>query len=138
MIDDYGHHPTEIRATLDAVRDGWPDRRLVVVFQPHRYTRTQGLFEEFATAFYRADVLILTDIYAAGEEPIQGADGRALSAAIRTRGQVNPVFADDVAEIPDLLKGVIQAGDVVVLCGAGSIGVIAAALPESLSVEGEA
>ena len=137
LVDDYAHHPKEVAATLEAVRAGWPERRLVLAFQPHRYSRTQEQFEDFVQVLSGVDLLILSEIFAAGEEPIQGADGRALCGAIRTRGQVNPVFADAVTDIPDLLKGLIQAGDVVVLCGAGSIGAVASALPESLSVEGQ-
>ncbi|MCI5119680.1 MAG: UDP-N-acetylmuramate--L-alanine ligase [Candidatus Electrothrix sp. AUS4] len=121
VIDDYGHHPTEIRATLDAIRDGWPDRRLVVVFQPHRYTRTQGLFEEFATAFYRADVLILTDIYAASEQPIEGVTSEALLGAIKQHGQRNAYYHADLSTLPHGLLDFILEGDLVLTLGAGSI-----------------
>ena len=121
VIDDYGHHPTEIRATLDAVRDGWPDRRLVVVFQPHRYTRTQGLFEEFATAFYRADVLILTDIYAAGEEPLEGVSSETLLDAIKRHGQRNAFYHADLSTLPHGLLDFILEGDLVLTLGAGSV-----------------
>ncbi|MCI5222939.1 MAG: UDP-N-acetylmuramate--L-alanine ligase [Candidatus Electrothrix sp. AR4] len=121
VVDDYGHHPTEIRATLDAVRDGWPDRRLVVVFQPHRYTRTKGLFEEFATAFYRADVLILTDIYPAGEEPIEGVDSKALLEAVKRHGQRHAYHHSDLSTLPPYLLDFILEGDLVLTLGAGSI-----------------
>ncbi|WP_339135086.1 MAG: UDP-N-acetylmuramate--L-alanine ligase [Candidatus Electrothrix sp. GW3-4] len=121
VIDDYGHHPTEIRATLDAVRDGWPDRRLVVVFQPHRYTRTQGLFEEFSTAFYRADVLILTDIYPAGEKPIEGVDSEALLDAIKRHGQRQAYYHSNLSTLPPYLLDFIHKGDLVLTLGAGSI-----------------
>ncbi len=134
LVDDYAHHPKEVAATLEAVRAGWPERRLVLAFQPHRYSRTQEQFEDFVQVLSSVDLLVLSEVFAAGEEPIHGADGRALCGAIRTRGQVNPIFVDAVTDIPELLKGVVQAGDVVVLCGAGSIGAVAAALPESLSV----
>ncbi len=136
LVDDYAHHPKEVAATLEAVRAGWPERRLVLAFQPHRYSRTQEQFEDFVQVLSSVDLLVLSEVFAAGEEPIHGADGRALCGAIRTRGQVNPIFIDAVTDIPELLKGVVQAGDVVVLCGAGSIGAVAAALPESLSVGG--
>lgn len=121
VIDDYGHHPTEIRATLDAIRDGWPGRRLVVVFQPHRYTRTQGLFEEFATAFYRADVLILTDIYAASEEPIEGVSSESLLDAIKLHGQRNAFYHADLKTLPHSLLDFILEGDLVLTLGAGNV-----------------
>ncbi|MCF6280936.1 MAG: UDP-N-acetylmuramate--L-alanine ligase [Candidatus Polarisedimenticolaceae bacterium] len=135
LVDDYAHHPKELVATLEAVRSGWPERRLVLVFQPHRYSRTQEQFEDFVQVLSSVDLLVLSEVFAAGEEPIPGADGRALCGAIRTRGQVNPVFVEPITDLPDLLKGLIQANDVVVLCGAGSIGAVAATLPELLSVE---
>ena len=121
VVDDYGHHPTEVRATLDAVRDGWPDRRLVVVFQPHRYTRTQGLFEEFATAFYRADVLIMTDIYAAGEQTIEGVNSELLLDAVKQHGQKNAYYHDDLSTLPHALVDFILEGDLVLTLGAGNI-----------------
>ena len=100
LVDDYGHHPREIAATLEALRQAWPARRSVVIFQPHRYTRTRDLFEDFVHVLSGVDVLILLDVYAAGETPITGADGRALSRAIRVRGQVDPVFVEDWEELP--------------------------------------
>ncbi|RUM36122.1 MAG: UDP-N-acetylmuramate--L-alanine ligase [Desulfobulbus sp.] len=121
VIDDYGHHPTEIRATLDAVRDGWPDRRLVVAFQPHRYTRTQALFEEFTTAFHRADELILTDIYAASEQPISGVSSESLLEAIKKHGQRHTKYHADVTTLPADLLNNVRAGDLVLTLGAGSI-----------------
>jgi UDP-N-acetylmuramate--alanine ligase len=130
LVDDYAHHPSEIAATLAAVQTGWPERRLVVAFQPHRYTRTQEQFEDFVQVLSRSDVLILTPVYAAGEEPIQGADGRDLSRAIRTRGQVDPVFLDPIEDLPELLKGILQDGDILLTMGAGSIGAVAAELHE--------
>lgn len=130
LLDDYGHHPTEVTATLTAVKGGWPDRRLVVVFQPHRYTRTRDLFEDFAIALSLTDVLVLTDVYAAGEEHITGADGRALARAIRNRGVVDPVFVDSIDEVPEVLASIIEDGDVVLTLGAGSVGSLANSLPE--------
>ena len=130
LLDDYGHHPTEVTATLKAVKGGWPDRRLVVIFQPHRYTRTRDLFEDFAEALSLTDVLLLTEVYAAGEEHINGADGRALSRAIRTRGAVDPVFVENIADVPQALERIIEDGDIVLTLGAGSVGSLAASLPE--------
>ncbi len=134
LIDDYGHHPREIAATLEAIRDGWPERRLVIAFQPHRFTRTRDLFEDFVCVLSEPDVLILTEVYAAGEDPIVGADGRALSRAIRARGQVDPVFVEHAEELAELLPGLIQDGDVVLTLGAGNIGAVAAGLPQSLTI----
>ncbi|GAB4332309.1 MAG: UDP-N-acetylmuramate--L-alanine ligase [Desulfobulbaceae bacterium] len=121
VVDDYGHHPTEIRATLDAVREGWPDRRLVVAFQPHRYTRTQALFDQFRTAFHRADVLVLTDIYAASEEPIEGVSSASLAEAVRLHGQREVHHLPDVEELHLHLAEMIRAGDLVLTLGAGNI-----------------
>ncbi len=131
-IDDYGHHPSEIEATLNAVKKGWPERRVVVVFQPHRYTRTRDLFEDFAKVLSAIDVLVLLDIYAAGEEPISGADGRALSRAIRLRGHVDPVFVENVSELSDALKVLLADGDIVLTMGAGNIGTVASTLAQEL------
>ncbi|MBL3598308.1 MAG: UDP-N-acetylmuramate--L-alanine ligase [gamma proteobacterium endosymbiont of Lamellibrachia anaximandri] len=132
FVDDYAHHPSEIAATLAAVRAGWPERRLVLSFQPHRYTRTQEQFEDFVQVLSQTDVLLLTEVYAAGEAPIQGADGRALSRAVRMRGQVDPVFVEPLEELPEVLSGLLQEGDIVLTLGAGSIGAIAADLPKRL------
>jgi len=132
LVDDYGHHPREIAATVAAARGAWPERRLVVVFQPHRYTRTHELFDDFATVLSGLDVLVLTDVYSAGEKPISGADGRSLARAIRARGQNEPVFAADLNTLPDVLAGILQAGDVLLTMGAGNVGAIAASLPEAL------
>lgn len=121
VVDDYGHHPTEIRATLDAIRDGWPDRRLVVAFQPHRYTRTQGLFNEFTTAFHRADVLLLTDIYAASEKPIDGVTSEHLLESIKQHGQRNASYHGDITTLPAALQEILQEGDLFLTLGAGSI-----------------
>lgn len=121
VIDDYGHHPTEIRATLAALKACYPDRRKIVLFQPHRYTRTQALFEEFATAFNQADRLILTEIYAAGEEPIKGVTGRALAESIRTHGHHESDFSPDVDSLASKVASELNPGDVVLTLGAGSV-----------------
>lgn len=133
FVDDYGHHPTEIAATLEAARETWPDRRLVVAFQPHRYTRTQELFDDFAQVLARVDVLLLTDIYPAGEEPIAGADGRSLARAVRARGSVEPIFVEELDALVATLAEVVRADDVVLTLGAGSIGAIARSLPSRLA-----
>jgi len=133
LIDDYAHHPTEVAATINATRNAWPEKRLVVVFQPHRYTRTRDLFEDFSHVLADCDVLMLTEVYAAGEEVIAGADGRALCAAIRARGRVNPIFVEDVEELNADLQSVLQDGDLVLTMGAGSIGRIASQLQASLA-----
>ncbi len=128
LVDDYGHHPRELAAVIDAIRNGWPQRRLVLAFQPHRYSRTRDLFEDFTQVLSDVDALVLAEVYAAGEAPIAGADGRALSRAIRLRGQVDPVFVDGVADLPDVLPGVLQDGDVLLMAGAGDIGAMSAEL----------
>ncbi|MDH5765638.1 MAG: UDP-N-acetylmuramate--L-alanine ligase, partial [Gammaproteobacteria bacterium] len=133
LVDDYGHHPTEIAATLEAARTGWPDRRLVVAFQPHRYTRTRDLFEDFSRVLSGTDTLFLSEVYAAGEDPVAGADGRALCAAIRARGRVNPIFVENIDDLPEALMDVLEDGDVLLTLGAGNIGSLAAILPEKLS-----
>jgi UDP-N-acetylmuramate--alanine ligase len=129
LVDDYGHHPREVAATLSATRDAWPERRVVLAFQPHRFSRTRDLFEDFAEVLSETDVLVLTEVYAAGEEAITGADSRALARAIRSRGRVEPVFVQEVAELAAALDSVITSGDVVLVMGAGDIG---AASPELL------
>ena len=121
VIDDYGHHPTELSATLDALRQAWVGRRIVLVFQPHRYTRTRDLLDDFAQVLSTADALLVTEVYAAGEAAIEGADGRAICRAVRSRGKVEPVFVAQVAGIADVLRGVLRPGDVVAMMGAGSI-----------------
>lgn len=125
VVDDYGHHPTEVAATLDAVRQGWPSRRLVLVFQPHRYSRTRDLLDDFARVLGDCDVLLVTEVYAAGEAPIAGADGRAICRAVRSRGFVEPVFVERVDELAQSLRAVLHDGDVVLTMGAGSIGAVA-------------
>jgi UDP-N-acetylmuramate--alanine ligase len=133
LVDDYGHHPTEMKATMQAVRTAWPERRMVVLFQPHRFTRTRDLFEDFSKVLSEPDVLLLMDVYAASEEPIAGADGRSLSRAIRNRGQVDPVFVACEDDIAALLLSQLQDGDIVLTLGAGNIGSISASLPKRLS-----
>ena len=122
LIDDYGHHPVEMQATLAAVRGGFPGRRLVLAFQPHRYTRTRDVFEDFVKVLSSTDVLLLTEVYAAGEAPIVAADGRALTRAVRVAGKVEPMFIENVADLPTAVWGVVRDGDVVLTMGAGSIG----------------
>ncbi|MGQ9684722.1 MAG: UDP-N-acetylmuramate--L-alanine ligase [Thiobacillaceae bacterium] len=134
LVDDYGHHPAEVAATLAAARGAYPGRRLVLVFQPHRYTRTRDLFEDFVQVLSQADALILTEVYAAGEAPIVAADGRSLARAVRVAGRVEPVFVAEVAELPQTLSGFIRDGDVVLTMGAGSIGQLPAQL-KALGVE---
>jgi UDP-N-acetylmuramate--alanine ligase len=134
LVDDYGHHPTEIAATLEAVRQGWAGRRLVLAFQPHRYTRTHDLLDDFARVLASScDALIVTEVYAAGETPIVGADGKAICRAVRSHGKVEPVFIDKIDALPDALKSIVRDGDVVVTMGAGSIGAMAAELPQLLT-----
>ncbi|NKC16137.1 MAG: UDP-N-acetylmuramate--L-alanine ligase [Gammaproteobacteria bacterium] len=125
LVDDYGHHPREVEATVRAARASWPQRRLVVAFQLHRYSRTRDLFEDFALVLSELDVLLLLDVYAAGEQPIAGADGRALARAIRNRGRVDPVFVTGPQALPKALAGILNDGDVLLLLGAGSIGAVA-------------
>lgn len=137
LIDDYGHHPTEVSATLKAIKGGWPGKRLVVVFQPHRYTRTRDLFEDFAQSLSLADVLVLTEVYAAGEDPITGADGRALSRAIRNRGVVEPIFVENINDVPEAIKRILENGDIVLVLGAGSVGRLASSLPAHFSKDAE-
>ena len=133
MIDDYAHHPSEVAPTLAAVRAGWPERRLVAVFQPHRYTRTHDLFDDFIQVLSEVDVLVLGEVYAAGETPITGADGRALARGIRARGHIDPVFVEDLATLPDVLSDLLRDGDILLTLGAGDIGAAAAGLPSALA-----
>jgi UDP-N-acetylmuramate--alanine ligase len=133
VIDDYGHHPTEIRATLDAVRQVYPASRLVLAFQPHRYSRTRDLLDDFARVLSDADVLLVTEVYSAGEAPIAGADGRAICRAVRSLGRVEPVFVPAVEDLPEALCNVLQAGDIVLAMGAGNISQVAHGLPAALS-----
>ncbi|WP_440996896.1 UDP-N-acetylmuramate--L-alanine ligase [Arhodomonas sp. SL1] len=128
LVDDYAHHPREIAAVIRAVREGWPARRLVVAFQPHRYSRTQELFDDFVRVLSEADVLLVTDVYGAGEAPLPGADAAALCRAIRARGQVNPVYAPDLDELCTVVPNVLADGDLLITLGAGSIGGVASRL----------
>ena len=125
LVDDYGHHPRELAAVMEAAREGWPDRRLVIVFQPHRYTRTRDLLDDFAAVLCEADALVLTDVYPAGEAPIAGADGRSLARAVRARGKVDPVFIEHPRELDETLPALLRDGDLVLLLGAGDIGAAA-------------
>jgi len=122
LIDDYGHHPAEMAATLEAARGAFPGRRIVLAFQPHRYTRTRDLFEDFVKVLSTVDALLLAEVYPAGEAPIVAADGRSLARAVRVAGKVEPVFVEDIAQMPDAIRRVARDGDVVVTMGAGSIG----------------
>lgn len=124
LIDDYGHHPVEMAATIAAARGAFPGRRLVLAFQPHRYTRTRDCFEDFVKVTGHADAVLLAEVYAAGEQPIVAADGRSLMRAIRVAGKVEPVFVDDIAEMPQAILDNAQDGDVVMCMGAGSIGAV--------------
>ncbi|WP_449446520.1 UDP-N-acetylmuramate--L-alanine ligase [Thermomonas brevis] len=125
LVDDYGHHPKELVAVFAAARGGWPDKRLVVAFQPHRYTRTRDLFDEFAAVLSGVDALLLTEVYPAGEAPIAGADAKSLARSIRTRGRVDPVVVGSAAELGAVLPGVLHDGDLLLLMGAGDIGAAA-------------
>lgn len=128
LVDDYGHHPTEVEAVIRAAREAWPDRRIVMLYQPHRYTRTRDLYEDFVRVLSEVDGLLLMDVYSAGEPAIPGADGRALCRSIRQRGKVEPVFVEDNREIESLLANVLQDGDLLITQGAGDIGGVAARL----------
>ena len=133
LIDDYGHHPVEMAATLAATRGAFPGRRLVLAFQPHRYTRTRDCFEDFVKVMSAADLVLLADVYAAGEAPIVAADGRALARALRVAGKVDPVFVDDIAELAAIIIEQARAGDVVISMGAGTIGGVPSQVVELLA-----
>jgi UDP-N-acetylmuramate--alanine ligase len=133
VVDDYGHHPTEIAATLDALRQAFVGRRIVLVFQPHRYTRTRDLLDDFARVLSTADALLVTEVYAAGEAPIEGADTRAICRAVRSRGKVEPVLVPHVDEIATALRDLLRPGDVVAMMGAGTISGAAHDLPAKLA-----
>jgi UDP-N-acetylmuramate--alanine ligase len=128
VVDDYGHHPKELEAVFAAARGGWPERRLVVAFQPHRYTRTRDLFDDFAAVLSSADAVVLTEVYAAGEAPIIGADAKSLARAIRARGRIDPVVAGGARELPGVLADLLEDGDLLLLMGAGDIGHVAGEL----------
>ena len=131
VIEDYGHHPSELEATIAAARQGWPEKRIVAVFQPHRYTRTASLFDEFSRVLSEADIVVLTDIYSAGEDRIEGIDSAALCKSIRVRGKVDPVLMHEVGELTSSLPALLQDGDLVLLMGAGSIEQVAHELRDS-------
>ncbi len=122
VVDDYGHHPRELAATIETIRNSWPGRRVVLAFQPHRYSRTRDLYDDFVEVLSRVDQLLLLEVYAAGEEPITGADGRSLARSIRARGEVEPVLVHDLDGVMEVLPGVVQEGDLLLLSGAGNIG----------------
>jgi UDP-N-acetylmuramate--alanine ligase len=136
LVDDYGHHPTEIAATLEAARQAWQGRRIVLAFEPHRYTRTRDLLDDFAQVLSTADALVVAEVYPAGEAPIPGADGKALCRAIRSRGAVEPVLLKSLDQLPQVLAGIVRDGDVVLTMGAGSIGAAAHDLPAALQSAG--
>jgi UDP-N-acetylmuramate--alanine ligase len=131
LVDDYGHHPREVDATIKAARQSFPERRLVMLFQPHRYTRTRDCFEDFVQVLSGVDALLLMDVYSAGEKPIAGADGRSLARSIRTRGTLDPVFVESAEEIGSLLRNVLRPGDVLLTQGAGNVGAIAQELAQN-------
>jgi UDP-N-acetylmuramate--alanine ligase len=131
LVDDYGHHPTEVAATISGVRQAWPERRLVMVYQPHRYTRTRDLYEDFSVVLSNVDALLMLDVYSAGEEPIAGADSRSLCRSIRSRGKIEPVFVEKIEQVVDVLKGVVRPGDIVLTQGAGNIGALASELAQA-------
>ncbi len=134
VIDDYGHHPAEIRATLSAAKSGW-NKRVVAIFQPHRYSRTQALFQEFLTAFYQADVLIVTDVYAAGEAPIEGATAEALAAGITSHGHKDVTYLPSLDEVSDHVANIVEPGDMVITLGAGSVNQVCPAVVELLKAK---
>ncbi|MDG2117286.1 MAG: UDP-N-acetylmuramate--L-alanine ligase [Porticoccaceae bacterium] len=131
LVDDYGHHPTEVKATIAAVRDGWPDKRLVMVFQPHRYSRTRDLYEDFVQVLSQVDVLLVLDVYSAGEEPIAGAGSKNLCGSIRQRGGIDPIYVEQIEDVPNLLADLVCGGDLVLTQGAGSVSKLVAMLAAS-------
>ena len=128
LVDDYGHHPTEVAATISAARQAWPDRRLVMAYQPHRFSRTKDLFEDFVRVLSDVDCLLLLEVYSAGETAIAGADGRSLCGSIRNRGKIDPIFVKTIAEVPEVLVGVLKPGDVLLTQGAGNVGLLSTEL----------
>ncbi|MYL22772.1 UDP-N-acetylmuramate--L-alanine ligase [Halomonas alkaliantarctica] len=131
LVDDYGHHPREVDMIIQAVRAGWPERRLVMLYQPHRYTRTRDLYEDFVRVLSQVDTLVLLDVYSAGEAVIPGAEGRTLAGSIRQRGEVDPIFVEDKQELPGLLKNILRPGDILITQGAGDVGGISLRLAAS-------
>lgn len=130
LVDDYGHHPTEVDATIKAARAGWPTKRLVMIFQPHRYTRTRDLYDDFANVLSQVDLLLMLDVYSAGEVPIPGADSRTLCRTIRNRGKLDPILVSDVTTLPSILAQLLRGDDLVLVQGAGNVGKIARSLAE--------
>ena len=130
LVDDYGHHPTEVDATIKAARAGWPEKNLVMIFQPHRYTRTRDLYDDFANVLSQVDTLLMLDVYAAGEAPIPGADSRSLCRTIRGRGKVDPILVPDPVQVAEMLAPVLTGNDLILIQGAGNIGKIARTLAE--------
>ncbi|MBE5251285.1 MAG: UDP-N-acetylmuramate--L-alanine ligase [Enterobacterales bacterium endosymbiont of Blomia tropicalis] len=130
LVDDYGHHPTEVDATIKAARAGWPDKKLVMVFQPHRYTRTRDLFDDFANVLSQVDVLLMLDVYAAGEAPVPGADSRSLCRTIRGRGKVDPILVPDHEALPEMLAPLLSGNDLILVQGAGNVGKVARKLAD--------
>jgi len=131
LVDDYGHHPTEVKATIQAVRDGWPEKRLVMVFQPHRYTRTRDLYEDFVQVLSEVDVLLVLDVYTAGEEAIPGAGSKNICGSIRQRGGIDPIYVESIEQVPQLLGELVRGDDLVMTQGAGSVSKLVAMLAES-------
>lgn len=125
LVDDYGHHPTEVDVTIQAARNGWQEKRLVMIFQPHRYSRTRDLYDDFANVLEQVDVLVMLDVYAAGEKAIAGADSRSLCRTIRSRGKIDPIFVADTQQLPEVLANILQEGDLLLAQGAGDIGKVA-------------
>lgn len=132
LVDDYGHHPKEVQVTIKAMRNGWPEKRLVMVFQPHRYSRTRDLYEDFVEVLSEVDCLYLLDVYSAGEAPVAGADSKSLARSIRQRGQVEPIYVSEVSQLAELLESQLQDGDMVITQGAGNIGAVAKSLASSV------
>jgi UDP-N-acetylmuramate--alanine ligase len=128
LVDDYGHHPTEVAATLSAARTNWPDKKLVMIYQPHRYTRTRDLYEDFVDVLSRVDVLLMLDVYAASEEPIDGADSKSLCRSIRLRGDVEPIYVGSLDKLDGILDNVVNDGDIVMTQGAGNVSQVAQSL----------
>jgi UDP-N-acetylmuramate--alanine ligase len=131
LVDDYGHHPTELKATIDAVRSGWPEKRLVMIFQPHRYTRTRDLYEDFVEVLCQVDALLILDVYSAGEDEIAGASSKTICGSIRQRGNVDPIYVPSLEAVPDLIAGLVRPGDIVLTQGAGSVTQLVALLTET-------
>lgn len=130
LVDDYGHHPTEVNVTIQAARQGWQNKRIVMVFQPHRYSRTRDLFDDFVQVLSQVDVLIMLDVYAAGEAPIMGADSRSLCRSIRNLGKIDPIFVSDHAQLPDIMDQILQDGDLILAQGAGNVSKLSRELVE--------